>query len=83
MKYQDATFAVEIVDGYRLGRLWVPLPQIANWLNFLATPHYQADIVSAEQDSRYLSIYFEASEGVYAYLESRLNSPCQFAAPAA
>ena len=80
MSYQNTSFSVELVDGCRLGRLGIPLPQIADWLNFLATPHYQTDIISAEQESERLSIYFEASEGLYSYLEVRLNQPIEFAA---
>jgi len=80
MAVQPPLFAVEIVDGYRLGRLWVPLPQVADWLNFLATPHYQAELVSAEQSGDCLSLYFEASEGVYSYLEARLHPAAELAA---
>ncbi|MBE7381896.1 MAG: hypothetical protein F6J95_010850 [Leptolyngbya sp. SIO1E4] len=80
MTSQNAAFAIEVVDGYRLGRLRVPLPQVADWLNFLVTPHYQADIISAEQERNRLSIYFEASEGLYSYLESRLTAPSERAA---
>ncbi|MEL6382603.1 MAG: hypothetical protein AAFQ89_09030 [Cyanobacteria bacterium J06626_18] len=80
MAYQNAAFSVEVVDGHRLGRLGVPLLQVADWLNFLATPHYQAEIISAEQARDRLSIYFEASEGLYAYLEARLHQPIELAA---
>ena len=68
-------FTVETVDGARLGKLGVPLPQISDWLNFLVTPHYQAEIISAEQEHEWINIYFEAGEGLYAYLDRRL-SPC-------
>lgn len=73
MASPDLAFTVETVDGYRLGRLSVPLPHIADWLNFLATPHYRADIISAEQGRDRVTLYFEASEGLYAYLDARLN----------
>ena len=75
-----AIFSVEVVDGYRLGCLQVPLPQVADWLNFLVTPHYQADIISAEQRGDRLQIYFEANEGVYTYLETCLNRPVELVA---
>lgn len=78
--HQNAAFAVETVDGYRLGRLQVPMPQVADWLNFLVTPHYQMDIISAEQGCDRLSIYFAASEGVYAYLDAQLNATPELAA---
>lgn len=80
MVSQQVSFAIEVVDGYRLGRLWVPLLQIADWINFLATPHYRAEIISAEQDNDRLSLYFVASEGLYTYLEAKLNPLNQLAA---
>lgn len=66
-------FTVETIDGSRLGKLDVPLSQIADWLNFLVTPHYQAEIISAEQEKDWINIYFEAGEGLYTYLDRRLN----------
>ena len=66
-------FTVETIDGARLGKLGVPLPQISDWLNFLITPHYQAEIISAEQEQDWINIYFEAGEGLYAYLDRRLS----------
>ena len=75
-----ATFQVEIIDGYRFGHLEVPLTEVAEWLNFLVTPHYRADLVSAEQAGDRLNLYFEANEGLYTYLEERLASPVLMAA---
>ena len=72
-------FSVETIDGNRLGKLGVPLSQISDWLNFLVTPHYQAEIISAEQEQDWISIYFEAGEGLYTYLDQRLT-PCLEAA---
>ena len=66
-------FTVETIDGSRLGKLDVPLSEIADWLNFLVTPHYQAEIISAEQEKDWINIYFEAGEGLYTYLDRRLN----------
>jgi hypothetical protein len=66
-------FQVETVDGDRIGCLTVPMPQVADWLNFLVTPHYQVEIIAAEQGRQGLAIYFGASEGLYAYLEARLG----------
>ncbi len=74
MKSPSVTFQIDVVDGLRLGWLQVPFPEIADWLNFLATPHYRADIIAAEQLGDRLQIYFEANEGLYAYLENRLMS---------
>lgn len=67
-------FSVETVDGYRLGKLAVPHADIAEWLNFLVNPQYRADIISAEQGRDHVEICFEASEGLYLYLERRLNA---------
>ena len=75
-----ATFGVEIIDGYRLGQLQVPLTEVADWLNFLVTPHYRAEIVSAEQIGDRLHIYFEANEGLYSYLEGKLMGQLELAA---
>lgn len=80
MAYQTVTFGIEVVDGYRLGRLKVPVTQVADWLNFLVTPHYRADIVSAEQEGDRLNLYFEANEGLYTYLENTLRYPLEMAA---
>jgi hypothetical protein len=74
------TFQINVVDGFRLGCLQVPLAEVADWLNFLVTPHYRADIISAEQVGDRLQIYFEANEGLYAYLENRLTGTLELAA---
>jgi hypothetical protein len=74
------TFGVEVIDGYRVGCLRVPLEAVADWLNFLVTPHYRVDIISAERTGEHLSIYFEANEGLYAYLEGRLVGSLAIAA---
>ena len=66
-------FSIETIDGHRLGKLFIPHTQIAEWLNFLVAPQYQADIVAAEQRKGGVEIYFEASEGLYLYLEMRVN----------
>lgn len=76
----NPTFLIETVDGYRFGKLSLPLGHIADWLNFLASPHYNAQIISAEQDSAHIDIFFEASEGLYAYIEEKLNPPHVLAA---
>lgn len=80
MATQTTSFKVEVVDGYRLGNLRVPISQIAIWLNFLVTPHYRAEIISAEQTTSYVDICFEANEGLYAYLQSRLSKYLEAAA---
>ncbi|MEL6399404.1 MAG: hypothetical protein AAF773_01325 [Cyanobacteria bacterium P01_D01_bin.115] len=80
MTSPTVSFRIEVVDGCALGCLTVPLTQVADWLNFLATPHYRADLVSAEQAGDRLAVYFEASQGLYSYLEGRLMSPLPVAA---
>jgi len=67
-------FFIEQVDGCHLGKLWVPLPQVADWLNFLIAPHYDIEILSVEQGNDHISIAFQASEGVYLYLDRTLNA---------
>jgi len=71
---QQPYFCVETVDGLEIGRLTVPLAAIADWLNFLAAPQYRANLVSAEQSVDCVDLYFQASDGVYLYLDVRLNS---------
>ena len=66
-------FTVETIDGSRLGKLDVPISQIADWLNFLVSPHYQVEIISAEQEKDWINIYFAAAEGLYIYLDRHLN----------
>lgn len=67
-------FSLEVVNGDRLGRLVVPFPQMARWLNFLTSPHYGAQIVYTEQGVENLTIYFDAYEEVYSYLGDRLSN---------
>ena len=76
----SVTFRVDVVDGLRLGCLQVPFSEVADWLNFLVTPHYRADIVTAEHIGDRLQIYFEANEGLYAYLDRRLMTALELAA---
>jgi hypothetical protein len=66
-------FSFEVVDGDRLGKLAVPLSQIAEWINFLTSPHYGTTIVFAEQNNEGVTIYFDACEGLYGYLSDRVN----------
>ncbi|MBW4690261.1 MAG: hypothetical protein KME27_00680 [Lyngbya sp. HA4199-MV5] len=66
-------FSLEIVDGERLGKLAVPYVQVARWLNFLTSPHYGAQIIFAEQGREGVTIYFDACEGMYSYLDDRLH----------
>lgn len=67
-------FFTEMVDGCRLGCLRVPVSQVSDWLNFLIAPQYRVSLLSVEQESDCLNLYFDASEGVYLYLDMRLNS---------
>ncbi|HEY9654823.1 MAG TPA: hypothetical protein V6C50_04975 [Crinalium sp.] len=66
-------FSLEMVDGERLGKLAVPYVQVAGWLNFLTSPHYGAQIIFAEQGREGVTIYFDACDGMYSYLNDRLN----------
>jgi hypothetical protein len=70
----EPRFVVEMIDGARTGKLTVPLTQTADWINFLVTPHYRAEIIAAEQTRQGIEIYFAAGEGLYAYLEGRLGA---------
>jgi len=67
-------FSVELVDGCRLGRLWIPFSQMADWLNFLIAPHYSIEILAVEQGSDHIHVSFQASEGVYLYLDRYLSA---------
>lgn len=66
-------FSVEVVNGDRLGSLTIPLAQVATWLNFLASPHYGIQLLTAEQGTSCIRISFQASEGVYGYLHDRIR----------
>lgn len=74
-------FSLETVDGERLGKLAVPHHQVARWLNFLTSPHYGAHIIFAEQGKEDVTIYFDACEGMYAYLGDRINGDRASSAP--
>lgn len=74
-------FSLEVVNGDRLGRLVVPFPQMARWLNFLTSPHYGAQIVYTEQGVENVTIYFDAYEEVYSYLGDRLNNESRLPQP--
>ncbi|NJN87383.1 MAG: hypothetical protein HC881_15100 [Leptolyngbyaceae cyanobacterium SL_7_1] len=69
----STTFSVETIDGCHLGKLAIPYNQIADWLNFLTNSQYRTEIISAEQGSSSVDIYFQASEGLYLYLGMRLS----------
>jgi hypothetical protein len=71
---QGLRFSLETVDGDRLGRLFVPFSQVAQWLNFLVSPHYGVQVISAEQGINGIDIYFQACEGFYGYLEDRVQA---------
>jgi hypothetical protein len=77
--YAGLKFYLEIVDGARLGKLIVPFPQIAYWLNFLTSPHYGVQIIYTEQGTEVVTIYFDAYEEVYAYLGDRLHAKPELA----
>ncbi|UBF25718.1 hypothetical protein K9N68_29875 [Kovacikia minuta CCNUW1] len=65
-------FSLEVVDGERLGKLTVPLSQVAEWINFLTSPHYGTRIIFAEQSNEGDTLYFDACEGLYRYLSDRI-----------
>ncbi|NJN57241.1 MAG: hypothetical protein HC879_06930 [Leptolyngbyaceae cyanobacterium SL_5_9] len=45
----------------------------------MIAPQYRAEIVVAEQNREWITVYFEASEGLYLYLDTRLNGGCKAA----
>lgn len=67
-------FSIATVDGSRLGKLDIPQQKVAEWINFLIAPRQQSQIVSAEQRRSGLTLQFQASEDLYAYLGDRLNA---------
>lgn len=76
-------FSIATVDQGQLGRLDIPSKKIAAWINFLAAPNQQAQIVSAEQNGSSLTLYFQANADLYSYLEERLNGGSETHASAA
>jgi hypothetical protein len=77
--YFELKFSLEVVEGTRLGKLVVPLAQVARWLNFLTSPHYGAEIIFSEQGQETVTIYFDAYDEVYSYLSDRLSESKPFA----
>lgn len=78
----ELRFSLEIVDGDRLGKLMIPFPEIANWLNLLTSPHYEIQILHTEQMEECLAIYFDACEAMYWYISDRVNTNARNAVPA-
>jgi|GEM_PF-1173072 len=66
-------FSIEITEGCRLGKLELPHHKVAVWINFLIAPHQQACIVSAIQCQDGLTLYFQGSDRLYAYLDGHFN----------
>ncbi|MBD1824394.1 hypothetical protein H6F51_18140 [Cyanobacteria bacterium FACHB-DQ100] len=73
--FAEPEFVIEVCDGVRLGRLYLPFKDIAEWMNFLLEPQQQSQIVLVQQHSQGISLYFHGSERIYAYLDGRFN--CQ------
>jgi hypothetical protein len=71
---QGLRFSLEVVDGDRCGRLFVPFSQVAQWINFLVNPHYNVQVIAAEQGINGVEIYFQACEGLYGYLADRIDA---------
>lgn len=78
----DLRFSLEIVDGDRLGKLIIPFPEIAHWLNLLTSPHYEIQILHTEQCDAGVAIYFDACEAMYWYINDRVNAETCTAVPA-
>jgi hypothetical protein len=57
----------------RLGKLKVPHRKVADWINFLTSPRQQVQILSAENNRGSITIYFQASEHLYTYLDTNLK----------
>jgi hypothetical protein len=70
----QAQFAIEIVGGCHLGKLDVPHQKVADWINFLVSPQQQACLVSAAQHCDGITLYFQGSDALYAYLDGYFNS---------
>lgn len=64
---------VDDASNARLGKLKVPHRKVADWLNFLTSPRQHVQILSAENNRGSITIYFQASEHLYTYLESSLK----------
>ncbi|MBW4519649.1 MAG: hypothetical protein KME16_08105 [Scytolyngbya sp. HA4215-MV1] len=60
-------------EGGRLGKLDVPNRKVADWINFLVSPRQQVHIISAESRRGGLTICFQASDVLYAYLDKKLS----------
>lgn len=67
-------FSVQTAHDRRIGKLDVPYQKLADWLNFLVSPRQQAKILSAEQTRHRLTLYFQASDSLYEYLDRRCNA---------
>jgi hypothetical protein len=65
---------IEEGDGVRLGKLDIPNRKIADWINFLVSPRQRVQIISAESRRGGLTICFQASDVLYAYLDKKLGS---------
>ncbi|MBW4444282.1 MAG: hypothetical protein KME10_24255 [Plectolyngbya sp. WJT66-NPBG17] len=66
-------FSIKTMEGCRLGKLDIPHHKVAAWINFLVSPHQQACIVSATQSHDGLTLYFQGSDKLYAYLDGHFN----------
>jgi hypothetical protein len=75
-------FSLEMIDGDRVGKLVIPLPEIANWLNLLTSPHYEIQILYSEQMDEGVTIYFDACEAMYWYISDRVHPDTRNAMPA-
>jgi hypothetical protein len=67
-------YVVDDGNNARLGKLTVPHRKVADWINFLASPKQQVQILSAENHRSSITIVFQASERLYTHLETSLNS---------
>lgn len=64
---------VETEDGSRVGKLGIPNRKLAGWVNFLVSPRQQVQILLAEEQRGGLTLYFQADERLYSYLQERLD----------
>ncbi len=64
---------VEMEDGSRVGKLSMPNRKLADWINFLVSPRQKVQIVLAEERRGGLTLYFQADDRLYTYLENRLG----------
>lgn len=65
---------VDNEDGSRMGKLGVPHRKVADWLNFLVSPRQDVQLISAQNHRSSVTLYFQASDHLYNYLNQKLSA---------